>query len=105
MNKRALRPCPICENVEAGLLHTQKFILPEGHPLSAGYDVVCCRECGFVYADTSVTQEQYDLLFKAPNWRDFWKRSFAVPTTGDLDAMIDELAREHEQEQASEQQT
>lgn len=63
MNKRAVRVCPICENVEVELLHTQKFVLPEGHPLSEGYDVVCCRECGFVYADTSVAQDEYDLFY------------------------------------------
>lgn len=63
MNKRAVRACPICENLEAELLHTQKFVLPEGHPLSKGYDVVCCCECGFVYADTSVTQDEYDLFY------------------------------------------
>ncbi|MCK9362297.1 MAG: class I SAM-dependent methyltransferase [Syntrophales bacterium] len=63
MNKRAVRACPVCENVEAELLHTQKFVLPEGHPLSQGYDVVCCHECGFVYADTSVTQDEYDLFY------------------------------------------
>lgn len=63
MNKRAIRACPICENVEAELLHTQKFVLPEGHPLSEGYDVVCCSACGFVYADTSVTQDEYDLFY------------------------------------------
>ena len=42
---------------------------------------------------TAATQDQYDLLFKSPNWREFWKRSFDVP---DVDAMIDELAREGE---------
>ena len=63
MNKRAERPCPICENIESELLHTQRFVLPAGHPLSEGYDVVCCCECGFVYADTSVTQNEYDLFY------------------------------------------
>jgi SAM-dependent methyltransferase len=63
MNKRAIRACPICENVEAELLHTQKFVLPYGHPLSEGYDVVCCCECGFVYADTPVTQDEYDFFY------------------------------------------
>jgi hypothetical protein len=50
---------------------------------------------------TAATQEQYDLLFKPPNWRDFWKPSFAVPTKADIDAMLDELDREEEQSQAS----
>ncbi len=50
---------------------------------------------------TAATQEQYDLLFKQPNWREFWRPSFAVPTREEVDAMIDELARQHEQSQAS----
>jgi len=48
---------------------------------------------------TAATQEQYNLLFSPPNWRDFWKPSFEPP---DVDAMIDELVREHERAQASE---
>jgi hypothetical protein len=46
---------------------------------------------------TAATQEQYDLLFKPPNWRDFWKPSFATPTKADIDAMLDELVREQSQ--------
>ena len=57
------RPCPICSNSEATKLHSQKFILPDDHPLSAGYEVVCCNICGFVYADTSVTQVEYDTFY------------------------------------------
>jgi hypothetical protein len=63
MTKKAQRACPICDNIETELLHTQKFVLPEGHPLSKGYDVVYCCECGFVYADTSVSQAEYDLFY------------------------------------------
>jgi len=47
---------------------------------------------------TAATQEQHDLLFKAPNWRDFWKPSDQVPTRQETDAMVDKLAREHEQQ-------
>jgi len=46
---------------------------------------------------TAATQEEYDKLFQPPNWRDFWKPSFALATKADLDAMIDELANEGEQ--------
>ncbi|MDQ1301479.1 MAG: hypothetical protein QG637_1401 [Chloroflexota bacterium] len=38
-------------------------MLPEGHPLTAGYDVVCCNRCGFVYADTTVRQADYDRFY------------------------------------------
>jgi 2-polyprenyl-3-methyl-5-hydroxy-6-metoxy-1,4-benzoquinol methylase len=63
LKKKSIRKCPICgeENVE--ILHTQNFVLPEGHPLSDGYDVVCCDGCGFVYADTTVSQEDYDIFY------------------------------------------
>jgi SAM-dependent methyltransferase len=54
------RSCPLCGLKDAERLHTQPFVLPEGHPLAGGYDVVCCRECGLVYADSSVPQQSYD---------------------------------------------
>lgn len=59
----ARRPCPICETKAVELLHSQRFELPDGHPLSAGYDVVVCSSCGFVYADTTVTQADYDRFY------------------------------------------
>ena len=61
--KQSLRGCPICDSVEAEILHTQRFVLPEGHPLADGYDVVGCARCGFVYADTAVTQSDYDRFY------------------------------------------
>jgi hypothetical protein len=53
---------------------------------------------------TAATQEQYDLLFKPPNWREFWKPSYRVPTREDIDAMLDEMDREYEREQQREQE-
>ena len=63
MRKLALRNCPICEEIYCKVLHTQKFVLPEGHPLAGGYDVVCCEHCGFVYADTVATQKDYECFY------------------------------------------
>jgi SAM-dependent methyltransferase len=60
---KALRACPICEHDQVRLLHEQRFVLPEGHPLSRGYDVVVCAQCGFVYADTCVPQSEYDAFY------------------------------------------
>lgn len=59
----AKRACPICGAGQVDVLHSQKFELPEGHPLAAGYDVVACITCGFVYADTAVTQADYDRFY------------------------------------------
>ena len=38
-------------------------MLLENHPLSTGYDIVCCLSCGFVYADTNVSQGQLDRFY------------------------------------------
>ena len=46
---------------------------------------------------TAATQEEYDHLFKAPNWRSYWKASWGeIPTLADIDRMLDELWREDE---------
>lgn len=57
------RTCPICGGEDAEVLHRQEFYLPEGHPLAAGYAVVACEACGFVFADTVVDQAAYDLFY------------------------------------------
>ncbi len=40
---------------------------------------------------TAVSQAEYDKLFAPPNWREYWKDSWALPTQEDIDAMLDEL--------------
>ena len=59
----ALRACPICQGTRVDPLHHQSFVLTENHPLADGYDVVCCKRCGFVFADTAVTQHTYDQFY------------------------------------------
>lgn len=54
------RGCPVCGNDGVEFLHNQQFVLPEGRRLTEGYDVVCCARCGFGFADTTVTQAEYD---------------------------------------------
>jgi SAM-dependent methyltransferase len=43
--------------------HHQRFIVPDGYPLPAEYDVVVCGCCGFVYADPAATQSDYDRFY------------------------------------------
>jgi SAM-dependent methyltransferase len=57
------RTCPICGTSECEVLHKQQFVLPEGHPQAAGYNIVCCEGCGFVFADTTVSQQDYDNFY------------------------------------------
>jgi SAM-dependent methyltransferase len=57
------RPCPVCEGVAFDALRSQRFVLPDDHPLRDGYSVVCCRGCGFIYADTQADQATYDAFY------------------------------------------
>ena len=46
---------------------------------------------------TAANQDEYDKLFKPPNWKSYWKASWGkVPTEADIDRMLDELEREGE---------
>jgi SAM-dependent methyltransferase len=49
--------------IAAGAMQRMRFALPDGHPLTDAYDVVTCRECGFVYADTASSQADYDRYY------------------------------------------
>lgn len=63
--KNVLRPCPICSNGVGEVLHNQRFRLPEKqHFLPEAYDIVVCLKCGFVYADTSASQGDYDRYYQ-----------------------------------------
>jgi SAM-dependent methyltransferase len=57
------RECPVCDGREAERLHSQRFVLPDEKNLAAAYDVVVCARCGAAFADTPVTQRQYDELY------------------------------------------
>jgi hypothetical protein len=47
---------------------------------------------------TAATQKEYDKLFAAPNWLDYWKDSWAMPTDKEIDGMIDALWEEEDEE-------
>jgi SAM-dependent methyltransferase len=52
-----MRPCPVCGDVDAKKLYTQRF---SDGPLGEGYHVTVCRQCGAGYADGIPTQKQLD---------------------------------------------
>ena len=64
MTMESLRNCPSCLGTPAEVLHHQEFDLIAGHPLASGYDVVDGDTCGFVYADTSATQDDYNEFYE-----------------------------------------
>jgi SAM-dependent methyltransferase len=57
------RACGACGATGSTVCHHQRFVIPEGYPLPAEYNVVVCRRCGFVYADPAATQRDYDRFY------------------------------------------
>lgn len=64
INKKLLRGCPVCGCDSGNILHTQKFALPIENPLPKEYNVVGCDYCGFIFADSSATQKEYDAYYE-----------------------------------------
>lgn len=54
------RKCPICNSGTAKRMCSISYILPKGNPLPREYDVVCCAECGFAYANVNANQDVYN---------------------------------------------
>lgn len=61
--KKVIRNCPICSCEEGEILHTQRFNLSIEHILPSSYDVIACKDCSFVYGDTSANQLDYDRYY------------------------------------------
>ena len=62
MNKNN-RSCPICDSKTSGTILKVDFELFDGHPMNGGYDLVQCGNCGFMYANTPITQDQLDKYY------------------------------------------
>lgn len=62
--KSKFRVCPICADENVDVVHHQKFSLMDNAKyLPSSYDLVSCDKCGFVYADTSAEQSDYDKYY------------------------------------------
>ena len=58
------RECPICETYDNVVLFKQAFADIEGITFLKGYNVVECKQCGFLYADKIPKQIEFDLYYK-----------------------------------------
>ena len=54
------RKCPTCNSSKRLFIKNIKFSLFEGHPMQGGYDLIQCKICSFIFADTKVTQKELD---------------------------------------------
>lgn len=61
------RICPVCGGKKSEAIWRIRMTLPENIPLPDQYDVVSCTHCGFCYANTSATKEDYDTYYTEYN--------------------------------------
>lgn len=50
---------------------------------------------------TAATQAEYDKLFAPPNWREYWKSSWAMPTEAEMDALLDTIVEDGDESEIS----
>lgn len=62
------RSCPVCGNNHSEMIERIAMKIPEEYHLPDFYDVVVCKECGMVYADTSASMEDYDWYYTHCNF-------------------------------------
>lgn len=63
----ANRECPLCGGNDKHQIDTLKMILPKEYSLPSSYDIVACVRCGFCFADTSATLEDYNTYYSNCN--------------------------------------
>lgn len=57
------RNCAICNSTDKKYIYTPHFfVVDKAKPFS--YDIVICRECGFLFADNIPSQRKYDAFYK-----------------------------------------
>jgi SAM-dependent methyltransferase len=61
--KELYRNCPVCNSSTGMVIHNQSFILVKDSNLPDNYDLVTCTNCGFVFADTSASQDDYNIYY------------------------------------------
>ncbi len=58
------RSCPICGCLEGVVVHQTRFLSFDNSPFPSKYDVVCCSDCGFVFADIKADQGLFDTYYE-----------------------------------------
>lgn len=62
------RICPVCGEERTYVLNKINMNIPPDYHLPDSYDVVVCENCGFVYADTSASLQDYNWYYAHYNF-------------------------------------
>ncbi|MFC1808472.1 methyltransferase domain-containing protein [Candidatus Omnitrophota bacterium] len=63
-NKKLYRKCAVCSCEYGQIIHSQRFEMPQDYTLPRSYDLICCKECGFVFADADANQKDYEKYYE-----------------------------------------
>lgn len=65
--KQLFRKCPVCLSERGKVLGEVNMALNSTLNLPACYDIVVCDKCGFAFADTPSTQDDYNAYYSSDN--------------------------------------
>lgn len=63
------RTCLVCDGRAKTTLHQQQLVCPDKGCTYSGYDVVACRDCGFVYAAETLGQHELDAHYRGDAYK------------------------------------
>lgn len=58
------RICPICDCKDKNIIKRIKLKIPKEYRIANNFDVASCKSCGFCFADTISTKEDYEYYYK-----------------------------------------
>ena len=62
------RNCPVCNDSRSDFIKRIDMKTPEDYHLPKHYNIVFCKSCGMVYADTDASMEDYDYYYSNCNF-------------------------------------
>lgn len=62
------RCCPICKLRDVDVIENIQMDVPKAYHLPDSYNIVVCKNCGMVYADTAASMEDYDWYYTNYNF-------------------------------------
>ena len=90
------RNCPVCGLDEADVITAIEMDTPDHIHLPNKYNIVCCKNCGMCYADTSASEKDYDEYYNQNNYYGGWGgNSTSLYTYSIIKKILGKITSEH----------
>lgn len=90
------RNCPVCSLDEAYVITAIEMDIPDHIHLPDKYNIVCCKNCGMCYADTSASEKDYDEYYNQNNYYGGWGgNSTSLYTYSIIKKILGKITSEH----------